>query len=398
MTATARGIPLVLTAVLVTACGGGEQTTGALEASPTSPATAAGDWEATLREAERQRVRWWLFGGDERVNRYIDEHVVPAAEGLGVALDRVPVDDTADAVQRVVAEKRAGREEGGSVDLIWINGENFAQGKEANLWLEDWARDLPNAEFVDWDDPTINTDFGVPVDGEESPWSRAVFVFAHDQQRTPRPPGSYEELLEYARANPGRVTYPAPPDFTGSAFVRQAIQALGDDEAFRLLQELKPLQWREGEAFPSNEAELNRLFGDGQADFAMSYDPAFVETAVANGTFPDSARPFVFETGALRNTSYVTIPYNAGRRAGALVVADLLLRPDLQALKADPDVLGIPTVLDVSRLPEEQRSRFAQRTQSPYLLSREEFGEGLREFPAQRVPEIEDRWEEVVLR
>ncbi|MBW3578559.1 MAG: ABC transporter substrate-binding protein [Actinobacteria bacterium] len=388
---------MVLSAVLLTACGG-EQTTAAPTASATPTATADSDWARTLEEAEGQTVRWWLFGGDERVNRYIDEYVVPAAEELGVTLERVPVDDTADAVQRVVAEKRAGRRQGGSVDLVWINGENFAQGKEADLWLEDWSRDLPNAELVDWEDPTINTDFGVPVDGQESPWSRAVFIFAYDQQRTPEPPRTYDELLEYARDNPGRVTYPAPPDFTGSAFVRQAVYALGEEEALRLLEELKPLQWREGEAFPSNEAELNRLFGDAQVDFAMSYDPAFVETAVAKGIFPDSARPFTFETGALRNTSYVTIPDNAGRRAGALVVANLLLRPDLQAIKADPEVLGIPTVLDVSRLPGEQRSRFEQRTNSPYLLTSEELGEGLRELPAHQVPEIEDRWEEVVLR
>ncbi|MDP9022604.1 MAG: ABC transporter substrate-binding protein, partial [Actinomycetota bacterium] len=215
---------MVLAAVLLTACGGGEPTPTAPAAAPTPTATTGRDWERTLKEAEGQTVRWWLFGGDERVNRYIDEHVVPAAQELRVTLQRVPVDDTADAVQRVVAEKRAGRDEGGSVDLIWINGENFAQGKEAGLWLEDWARDLPNARYVDWDDPIIAEDFGVPVDGQESPWSRAAFVYAYDEERTPDPPRSFEDLLAYAQENPGRITYPAPPDFTGSAFVRHAVQ------------------------------------------------------------------------------------------------------------------------------------------------------------------------------
>ncbi len=355
-------------------------------------------WDSVRAAADGQRVRWWMYGGDERVNRYVDEEVIPRASELGVTLERVPVDDTAAALQRVIAERRGGETEGGgSVDLIWINGENFAEGKEAGLWLEDWARELPNAQYVDRDDPTITTDFGVPVDGQESPWSRAAFVYAHDAERTPDPPRTFEELLTYARQHRGRITYPAPPDFTGSAFVRHAVQSLGEDEAFELLEELEPLQWREGETFPQNEAELNRLFGDGQVDLAMSYDPNFVATAVRQGTFPASARPYVFESGTLQNVSYVTVPANASSIAGAFVVADLLLDPELQAIKHDPDGLGIPTVLDVSRLPDDLRERFtAERRDDPHQLA--DLGERLEELPPERVTAIEERWQEEILR
>jgi putative spermidine/putrescine transport system substrate-binding protein len=200
-----------------------------------------------------------MYGGDERANRYVDEHVAPAAAQLGVTLERVPVADTADAVQRVIAEQRAGREAGG-VDLVWVNGVNFALGKEADTWLTGWTQDLPRAHLLDPDDPALTTDFGVAVQGQELPWSRAAFVFAYDTERIARPPTSFDELLEFARQHPGRFTYPAPPDFTGSAFVRQAVASLGEDRAIDLLDELKPLQWRKGEAFPGSEAELNQLF------------------------------------------------------------------------------------------------------------------------------------------
>lgn len=354
-----------------------------------------GDWQATAREARGQTVRWWMYGGDERVNRYVDQVVTPAAAAAGVTLERVPVADTADAVRRVLAERRAGRTSGGSVDLIWINGENFALGKRAGLWLPGWAQTLPNARYLDWDDPTIARDFGVPVDGQESPWSRATFVFAHDRRRTPAPPRSFQELLAYARAHPGRVAYPAPPDFTGSAFVRQAVQALGEERAFTLLGELRPLQWRRGTAFPGSQAELDRLFGDGQVDFAMSYDPSFVAGGVRQGRFPPSARPFVLESGALHNASYVTIPAVAAHRAGALVVANLLLDPRLQAAKADPERLGVPTVLDLSRLAPADAARF-RRAASPYLLPGP-VGR-LAELPPERVTAIEARWRREVLR
>jgi putative spermidine/putrescine transport system substrate-binding protein len=87
------------------------------------------DWDSIQAAARGQTVRWWLYGGDQRINAYLDRRVAPAAARLGVTLQRVPVADTADAVQRVLADRRAGRTTGGAVDLIWINGENFAAGK-----------------------------------------------------------------------------------------------------------------------------------------------------------------------------------------------------------------------------------------------------------------------------
>ncbi|MBW3662770.1 MAG: ABC transporter substrate-binding protein [Actinobacteria bacterium] len=351
------------------------------------------DWAAVTAAAEGQTVRWWLFGGDDRVNRYIDDHVTPAAEDLGLTVERVPVSDTADAVQQVLAEHEAGVIDG-TVDLIWINGENFALGKRTGLWLQDWSPALPNAELVDLS--TVERDFGVPVEGQESPWSRALFTFAYDTARIADPPATFAELLAYARANPGRVTYPAPPDFTGSAFVRQVVQVMGEDAAFTWLRELREVAWREGRSYPGTEAELNQLFGDGQVDVAMSYDPGFVETAVRQGVFAETARPFVLEHGTLHNVSYVTIPANATNVEGALVLADLLLEPDLQAIKADPEVLGVPTVLDLDRLAPPDRARFEATRDSPYVLDVPD--RLLDELAVERVEQLERRWLVEVLR
>ena len=384
-------LALLALPALVAGCGEDEQ-----DAAARREARAAASFTETLAQARGQKVRWWMFGGDARVNRYVERVVVPAAAKLGVEVERVPVDDTASAVQRVLAERRAGKESGGAVDLIWLNGENFARGKQGGLWLEGWASRLPNARFLDEQDPLVRSDFGVPVDGQESPWSRAAFVFAHDRSRTPAPPRTFEELLAYARENPGRITYPAPPDFTGSAFVRQAVQSLGETRALELLAELKPLQFRGGETFPRSEAELSRLFGDGEVDVAMSYDPGFVANAVRRGEFPRSTRPYVFSAGTLQNMSFVTIPANAAHVAGAKVLANLLLEPRLQASKADPDVAGIPTALDLARLGARDRARFGRQDAGPFTLGR--FGKRLDELSADRVPALERRWKREVLR
>ncbi len=353
-------------------------------------------FEELAQEARGQTVRWWMFGGDQRINDYVDDVVAPAVREAGFELERVPVTDTAEAVQRVVSQKRAGETSGGAVDLIWINGENFAAGKEAGLWLEGWVERLPNAENVDLEDPSIALDMQVPVDGQESPWSRAAFVFVSDSDTVPEPPETFDELLDYARENPGRVTYPAPPDFTGTSFVKQVVIAKGEDEAFDYLTELKPLMWEDGEKFPKSEAELNELFAAGEVDFAMSFDPAFVETAVRMGQFPETSRPFLLEGGALVNTSYVTIPADAAHIEGAQVLANILLDPDLQAAKADPDVLGVPSVLDLDRLEPGEREAFDSSTDSPYLL--DDFGDTKDELAADEVPPLEERWQREILR
>jgi len=381
-------VVLLLCCLIPAGCGGDAPTPAA--------STAGGGFGAVERAADGQTVRWWMYGGDVAINRYVDRHVVPAAAARGVTLRRVPITDTADAVNRVVAERRAGRDSGGAVDLIWINGENFAAGKEAGLWLEDWAGRLPNARGLDLDAPIVAEDFRVPVDGQESPWSRAAFVFAYDRARVTDPPSDLDGLLAYARAHPGRVAYPAPPDFTGSAFVRQAVQRLGSERAgLDYLRRLKPFTYRKGRVQPKSEQELSTLFADGQVDFAMSYDASFVARGVRQGTFPETTRPFLIGGGSLQNTSYVVIPANAANREGAQVVADVLLAPRLQALKADPAVLGVPTVLEPDRLTARERRLF-RAAGSPYLL--ESLGTPLTELPADRVEPIEQAWTREVLR
>ncbi len=337
-------------------------------------------WDELTSRAEGQTVRLWMWGGEAALNAYIDDEVVPAAAEAGVSLERVPIDDTASAMARLAMEDGSG-DAGGALDLVWVNGKNFEQGKGAGLWLANWVPSLPNAGLLPADDPTLWTDFGVATDGQEMPWSRAAFVFAHDSARLPSPPRSFPELLVYARAHPGRVAYPAPPDFTGSAFVRQAVQALGEDEAFEMLAELDPLVWGGGDAYPRDQAEIEQLFSSGEIDLAMSYNPNFVEVAVERGSFPASVRPYVFDGGTLSNVSFLAVPARASSLEGAMVVANLMLGPDLQAAKADR--VGIPSVLPPDELP-------APADASPYRLA--DYGPPLEELPAARVPGIDRRW------
>ena len=181
-------------------------------------------WDATLAEAEGQTVYWNAWGGDERINAYIDWVADEVEDRYGVRLVHVKLSDTAEAVSRVLAEKASGRDSDGSVDLIWINGENFATMKENGLLFGPFAESLPNFALVDVEGkPTTKIDFTVPTEGLESPWGMAKINFIYDSDRTERTPGSIADFLDWAAANEGRFSYPAPPDFIGSTFLKQVL-------------------------------------------------------------------------------------------------------------------------------------------------------------------------------
>ena len=102
------------------------------------------DWDAVLSEAKGQTVYWHAWSGATTTNDFIAWVGSRVEEEHGVMLEHVKLTDTADAVGRVVAEKAAGQDAGGAVDMIWINGANFASMKEAGLLFGPFAEDLPN--------------------------------------------------------------------------------------------------------------------------------------------------------------------------------------------------------------------------------------------------------------
>ncbi|MEM6676937.1 MAG: ABC transporter substrate-binding protein [Pseudomonadota bacterium] len=347
-------------------------------AAPASAEPDPTDWPAVLEEARGQTVYWHAWGGDQRINAYIDWAGQEAADRFGVEVVHVKLSDTAEAVSRVLAEKTAGTLEGGAVDLIWINGENFAAMKEADLLFGPWAEDIPAFAYVDvTGKPTTVSDFTVPTDGLEAPWGMAQIVFYHDTAITPEPPRSIAALADWAAQNPGRFAYPEPPDFLGTTLLKQALYGLMADPSllaspvdeaayeaavaplWTYLDALTPNLWRAGRAYPQNGARLRQLLADGEIEIAFSFNPSEASSAIANFELPETVRTYVLDGGTIGNTSFVAIPFNASAKAGAMVLADFLLSPEAQARKQDPLYWGNFTVLDVAALPAPERARFA---------------------------------------
>ena len=330
------------------------------------------DWASVEASARGQTINWYIWGGSESINRFVDEfYGVPLKERYDITLNRVPLADTVDAVNQVLSEKQAGVDPG-AVDMIWINGENFLSLKQATMLYDGWSRKLPNSALVDWENPAVYLDFGQPVEELESPWSSAQFQFIYDSARMGEEtlPRSYAGLLEWAKANPGRFTYiaPGPGAFQGTRFVKGALFELsGDPKAWlgfdqqlwdtwspklwAYLNELKPYLWRAGETYPKDENELHSLFANGEVDFSITQAIAGAGPLISEGLVPQTARAFVFDDYMIGDFNYVAIPKNAPNKAAALVLANLILDPTLQAAQILPtNGFGLGFGIDVTKV------------------------------------------------
>ena len=372
---------------------------------------AAADWAEVLEEARGQTVYWYAWGGDARTNAFIEWVSDQTEAAYGVSVEQVKLTDTAEAVARVQAEIAAGQASGGAVDLIWINGPNFLAMKEAGLLHGPFTADLPNARYLDLSpEAPASVDFTVPVEGYESPWRLAKFVFAHDSARVAEPPATMAAFVDWAAANAGRMTHPTVSNFMGASFLKQALVELAPDPAalaqpvtdaayaaqtaplWAWYDALRPNLWREGKAFPENESVQAQLLADGEVDIAMFFDPAAPAALIEQDILPESVRVFVPEAGSIGNISFVAIPRNAANRAGAMVVADFLISPEAQAHMQDVTVLGSYSVLDPARLSPDEAALFAALPSAPALPKLEDLGPTLPEPHASWMTRLTEDW------
>ena len=377
------------------------QALAGLAGALTAPAWAqtGSAWSAVGARARGQTVYFNAWAGSERINVYLQWAAGQIQRSYGVTLEHVKISDAAEVVKRVRAEKAAGKTDG-SVDLVWINGENFLAMKRESLLFGPFAESLPNFKYVDVvGKPTTRIDFSEPVEGLQAPWGMAQLTFFADRKRVPAPPRSMAAMLDFARANPGRLTYPRPPNFHGSTFVKQALVELNPDRSalyktvtaaalaaataplWTYLDALHPQLWRAGKQFPQNADVMRQMMSDGELLIALTFNPNEAANEIAAKRLSDSVYSYQLSGGTLGNTHFVAIPVNAKAKEGAQVVANFLLSPAAQARKADLTQWGDPSVLALDKLPASERALFSS-TPLP----------GQVEQPTPAIPEPHGSW------
>jgi putative thiamine transport system substrate-binding protein len=343
-------------------------------------------WAQIEERAKEQSVYWNAWGGDPRVNAYIDWVGEQVEQRFEVRLVHVKLNDTAEAVSRILAERAVGRQQGGSVDLIWINGENFADLKANQMLLGPLSSKLPNYQWVDHDQPAFTKDFTIDVDELQVPWGLSTLVWLYNSDNVDVPPQSAKDMLDWASKNPGRLTYPAPPNFVGSSFLKQLLieftvdkkrlsQPVSDnathlaEPVFEFLEQLHPFLWRSGKSFPVSAEALKQLLADNEVDFSLNFNPAEGISGILSGQFPETVETYIMDTGALTNGHFVAIPVNANSKEGAMVVANFLLSVEAQVRKSDIRVWGDPSALDLKKLSSEQKYQFDELQEDGLLVN-----------------------------
>lgn len=370
---------------------------------------SSAEWDEIVEAARGTTVTFYGWGGDENRNNWLNTTVADyVKEHYDIALEVVGMDIN-DILSKLSGEKQAGSETG-SIDMIWINGENFYSAKDNGLLYGPFTEQLPNMEaYIDLEDPETLNDFCMPIEGYEAPYAKAQMVFFNDSAVTPEAPASAEELLEFCKKYPGKVTYPALPDFTGSAFVRNIIYELCGWEQFQnmeadydtvkaaiepaldYLRELNPYLWNEGKTFPESSTTVDAMFADGELVMDMSYGPFSVATGIAEGTYTDTTRTFVFDNGTIGNTNYMAIAFNSPNKAGAMVVINAILSAELQLTQYE-QLRELP-VVSADKLSAEEQAAFDAVDLGEGVFSQTELLEHrLPEMPASLVPVIEEIW------
>ncbi|WP_284205507.1 ABC transporter substrate-binding protein [Psychromonas marina] len=321
------------------------------------------DWQTVTDKARGQTVYFFAWAGSNEINNYLRWANKSLQAQYGVTLKHVKVSDVSESISQLVTEKIANKNTDGRVDMLWVNGENFKSMKQHQLLGAAFVEQLPNWEFVDKTLP-IDNDFAEPTLGLEAPWGVGQLVFIYDKQTIKQPPTSFVDLLAYAQQHPGKISYPKPPAFHGTSFLKAALLELSNNDPllyqavdsknfeaisaplWEYLDKLHPLAWQKGDQFPANGGATLQMLDDKQLDIAISFNPNEVISAQVNGTLATTTAAYAMQAGALSNIHFLAIPWNASAREGALVAINFLLSPEAQSRKGDLAIWGDPTVLE----------------------------------------------------
>lgn len=417
-----RGVRIVMilcAAFAGIACGNGSDERAA-EAAAFRESFLAGElaWSDVLdRAAEEGWVEFYHWGGSEALNRWMETSARAAIEEFDISLN-LRRSDTRDVVDLILADDAAGRGPGeGTVDAVWINGENFRTLRDRELLFGSFANLLPNAQyfFLDPADPrsSVNLfDFGTPTDGMEMPWASFQFTFRVDSSRIDAGeiPQTFAELEAWMRVNPGRFTYVAPPDYIGTTFVQTLMYETNPDgsayepflvepenldpadlarlirPAFEWLRRVEPFLLGGGgraerpgrPVYPATAGALRSRFVSGEVDFDMEFGVYDVDRDIRSGLYPETVRNIIFpRSGMITDKSFLAIPLNAPNPAAALVAINALSSPESHLSKLVD--IGYAPGLDLPLLDQGTQERF--RRDAPDLggVTAEELAE--REVP-----------------
>lgn len=387
------------------------------------------DVEAAARK--EGTVNWFHWGGSEQLNSWIENNVVPKLKEKGIELKTTRLGGTREAVDLVLTEKQTGLGIGeGSVDAIWLNGDNFYTLAQQNALFGSFATQLPNSVNFIFDPAKAASqlnlsDFGTPTLAREVPWSGEQYVCYIDTSRLSRQnaPSTYAELESWLQGNSGRFTYVKPPHYVGNTFVQSVLYAFNPTDTgftdfqkpitdftatefsalikpgFDYLKRIEPFLLGQGTPiYPQNQAANQALFNNGEVDMGCEFGLYLVANLRETGAFSETTETVIFpKEGMIKNKNFIAVPSNAPHPAASMVLANILSSMDLQLSKLKE--IGYPLGIDIGTLSETQKATVSKVAPSHFGVTADELANlAVPDTNASLVKVIQEVWVEYIER
>ncbi|WP_235297353.1 ABC transporter substrate-binding protein [Portibacter marinus] len=338
-------------------------------------------WQEIEQKASGTTVNFMMWQGSPSINSYINNYVIPAVkEKYNIDL-KITGGQGPEIVQLIMGEKQA-NVGSGQVDMVWINGETFFQLRQIDGLWGPFVTKLPNAQYVNFEDEFIGIDFQQPVNYMEAPWSVSQFALFYDTTRIQDPPSNLDELESYVKSKPG--TFTISNDFSGMTLLKSFLAELGggpeslngpfdkikyqelSTQLWSYINKNKKHFWKNGTTFPKEHTKMDQMYANGELLIDYGFGEGGIEDKVIQGLFPKSTRGYAWDNGTIKNSNYLGISYNSQNKLGAMVVINFLMSPEAQLKKSDPNEMDSNTILDVSKLPVEWRTKFEAQERRKY--------------------------------
>jgi ABC-type uncharacterized transport system YnjBCD substrate-binding protein len=273
-----------------------------------------------------------------------------AKSGLRVEYRQV---DGEQAVQQLIAAHKAGQPS--PVDVFWMPNGQVRVANEAgiiaNLPLNTM---LPSAPDLDDNASTVSR--GYRHGGIVVPFHRNLTAIGFDTRSVPagKEPKTFDELLAFAKANPGKVAITNPTKGgSGGGFLETAILAMTTKDCQARLYDYTVTSedakaWAAGACldpvmayfkalkphveFTNGNSDTLTLMANGQAVVGTVWED-MVFDFIGRGLLPPTVQSRLMVSGQVGDGDGAMIPAGTRKLAGALLFVDYLMSDEIQLYK-----------------------------------------------------------------
>lgn len=245
-------------------------------------------------------------------------------------------------------------------DLVDLGGDDLSKvvsqiGEEAFVKLDDSK--IPNAEGIEAES-SVAADYVQPYRG-------TTVVLAYDSEKVANPPKTWDELVDWMKANPGRFAYNTPgTGGAGDSFARTSVYNFMDEEAitsddakweenwddgFKYLADLHQYMYTSGDSivYPNKNQGTLDLLNQGEIDMCPNWAD-MVLSQRAEGTLKDTIKITQLDPALTGSFQSLAIPTFGSNEEGAYAFINYMLSESAQEILVK-QMAAIP-LIDTSKI------------------------------------------------